>query len=198
MKTLIKLFLIGCLLQPLLTRAGYGDNSFFVTLDPGTTNVTDEALEDARTNIDCQPAGVDKKGHWGGVITGLQLGLSFPKSKFRVDEPVIATIIYRNTRKDYRMPCHWRYGGDLDFGFVIRDANGNRLADSFQPYPAFEKTNVWWTPGTQYIYQSDLTQRFGLSNPGTYTVEVCRRLPNPAYKTEAILFSSKATITISE
>ena len=195
----MKLLLIACLLAPLLARAGYGTNSFFVTLEPKTTNLFSGAIENARTNIECQPAEQDTGGNWGNKFDGLQLSLRFEKSAYRADEQIIATIIYRNTSDNYAMRCRWAYGGDRDFDFAIRDENGNRLRDSFVPqyFPAV--TAIWWPPGTQYIYQSNLTERFGLSKPGTYSVLVGRRLPSPAgVKSVVYLYSAPATITITE
>jgi len=198
MKTLIKLFLVACLWHPLLTRAGYGNNPFFVTLEPGTTNLIAGAIANARTNIECQPEEKDKEGHWGNKVTGLQLSLRFPKSVYQANEPIDATIIYRNTRQDSLMVCRWVYGGDDDFGFVVRDENGNRLRDSFVPYNTSNITSVWWPPGTQYIYQSNLAERFGLTNPGTYSITVYRRLPNTDLKFLEDLYSTAVTITIAE
>lgn len=198
MKTLTTLFLAACLLAPLVARAGYDTNSFFVTLEPGSTNLVPDAIENARNDIKCQLAEQDADGHWGNKIVGLQLSLRFSKSDFQANEPVYATIIYRNTRNDYLLRCYQVYGGDRDFGFLIRDENGNRLRDSSPSQDVSDISSVVWPPGTQYIYQSNLTDRFGLSNPGTYSIVVYRRLPNPDGKGDVVLYSTAATITISE
>jgi hypothetical protein len=198
MKTLIKLFLIAGLLQPLLARAGYGTNDFFVTLEPDSTNLIPGALEAAATSIECQPAEKDADGHWGNKIAGLQLSVRFRKSVYQSGEPVYATIVYRNTRKDDIMRTFPVYGGDHDFGFVIKDEDGNRLKDSFVPWKANENPgyNLEWPGGTQYIYESDLKERFGLTNPGTYSVAVYRKLPNG--KGVIYLYSSEAKVTIAQ
>jgi hypothetical protein len=177
MKKLLKLLLVTSIIATAkIALAGYGTNSFFVTLDPpGSSIVTQEAIENARTNIECQPAENDPAGHWGEKIIGEQLSIRFAKDIFQTNEPVIATIIFRNTRMDRDLNYGFAFGVDLDFQFVVKDENGNSLPDFFIPPERFSHINTEWLPGTQYKYQSNLTKRYGLSKPGTYSVFVRRK-----------------------
>jgi len=68
------------------------------------------------------------------------------------------------------------FGGDLDFQFVVKGEERDRLPDSFAPQRSSLPTTRKWLPGTQYKYQSNLTKRYGLSKPGTYSISVQRRL----------------------
>jgi hypothetical protein len=156
--------------------AGYGTNSFFVTLNEwqgGHPNP--EEIELAKTNIECQPAENDSAGHWGEKIIGEQLSIRFAKDVFQTNESVIAVIIYRHAGTNDNLNCSWMFGGDLDFQFVVKNEDGNSLPDSFAPLMSSLPTTRKWLPGTQYKYQSNLTKRYGLSKPGTYSVSVRRK-----------------------
>jgi hypothetical protein len=155
---------------------GYGTNSFFVTLGERSSVVTPVAIEDAITNVECQPAENDPAGHWGDKIIGEQLSVRFAKDTYQTNEPIIAIIIYRNTRTDHDLNCSWAFGGDLDFQFVVKDKNGKELPDSFVPPERVSPVVSEWLPGTQYKYQSNLAKRYGLSKPETYSISVHRRL----------------------
>ncbi len=155
--------------------AGYGTNSFFVTLDERSSVVTHGAIADAKANVDCQPAESDLAGHWGEKIIGEQLSIRFAKDVFQTNEPVIAAIIYRHAGTNDNLNCSWMFGGDLDFQFVVKDKDGNNLPDSFAPQRSSLPTTRKWLPGTQYKYQSNLTKRYGLSKSGTYSIFVHRK-----------------------
>jgi hypothetical protein len=178
--------------------AGYGTNSFFVTLGERSSVVTPEAIKNAKTNIECQPAENDSTGHWGEKIIGEQLSIRFANDIFQTNESVIAVIIYRNTRTDHDLNCGWAFGGDLDFQFVVKDENGKELPDSFVPQRVSLPTVSAWLPGTQYMYQSNLTKRYGVSKAGTYSITVHRRLRNPMGNGLVDISSGTATIKIIE
>jgi hypothetical protein len=189
-------FIIGTITASRIAFAGYGTNSFFVTLSERSTIVTPEAIADAKTSIECQPTKDDPSGHWGKEITGEQLSIRFADSVFRTNEPVTATIIYRHAGTNDNLNCTWMFGGDLDFRFVVKDESGTTLLDSFEPKRSNLPTTRKWVPGTQYKYQSNLTKRYGLSKPGTYSVSVHRRIRNFDMKL-VDLSSGTATIKIA-
>lgn len=177
--------------------AGYGTNLFFVTLGERSSVVTPEAIEDAKTNIECQPAENDPAGHWGEKIIGEQLSIRFAKDLLLTNESVIATIIYRHAGTNDNLNCSWMFGGDLDFQFVVKDEDGNSLPDSFAPQRSSLPAGARWLPGTQYKYQSNLTKRYGLSKPGVYSISVHRRLSiRDAKGNLEVLSSGIATIKI--
>ncbi len=180
----------------LKANAGYGTNSFFVTLGERQGGPDFEAIELAKTNVECQPADNDPGGHWGERIIGEQLSIRFKKDAFQTNEPVIATIIYRNAGTNdliHGTP----FGGDLDFRIVITDENGRQLPDSFVPGRTMGHGSQWH-PGTQYKCQSNLTHRFGLSKPGTYSISVHRKLRIDNANGWADLASGIVTIKIIE
>ena len=176
---------------------GYGTNSFFVTLGERSSAVTSVAIEDAKTNVECQPTENDSAGHWGEKIIGEQLSIRFAKDTYQTNELIIATIIYRNTRTDHDLNCSWAFGGDLDFQFVVKDKNGKELPDCFVLPERVSPVVTEWLPGTQYKYQSNLTKRYGLSKPETYSISVHRRLSiRDAKGNFEVLSSGTATIKI--
>ena len=172
--------------------AGYGTNSFFITMDYRLT--PQESAEIARTNAECQPAIDDPDGHWGPIIYGCELSIRFEKFTFRTNESVIARIIYRNAGTNF-LNYGTPFGGALDFRFRIRDQDGRELADSFKPARTTGHHGPW-PPGTQYKYECNLTERFGLSKPGVYTILVHRRIRGPAGIIDVA--SGTATIKIVE
>jgi hypothetical protein len=177
-----------------MAHAGYGPNSFFVTIANPLEMKT--SIENARTNIECQPAKDDPNGHWGPIIYGYELSIRFKKFTFHTNEPVIATIIYRNAGTNI-LNHATPFGGDLDFKVAIKNGAGNELDDSFVPARTTGHGGGW-IPGTQYKYESDLTKRYGLSKPGTYSISVHRRLPDPGGSGWVDLSSGAAVIKIEE
>jgi|SRR5208282_34015 len=196
MKIHSKLFLIASILAVTQTVfAGYGTNSFFVTAD-GMWWWTPEKIQAAKTNIECQSAENDSAGHWSPIFYGYQLSIRFSKDVFQTNEPVIATIIFRNAGTN-TLNNFTPYGGDLDFKIVIKDENGKELPDSFVPGRTTGHSSQW-PPGTQYKYESNLTKRYGISKPGTYSVIVQRGFLNPNGNGWLVLSSGTATIKIIE
>ncbi|HTV62336.1 MAG TPA: hypothetical protein VMH30_07185, partial [Verrucomicrobiae bacterium] len=167
--------------------------SFFITVNG--LRRTAESIEDARTNIECQPAKDDPSGHWGPIIHGYELSIRFKQDIFRTNEPVIATVIDRNAGTNI-LNHGSPYGGDLDFSFVIKNEEGDQLIDSFMPTRTTGQ-GEGWIPGTQYKYECNLTKRYGLSVPGRYSISVHRRLPNPDGRGAIDLSSGTATIRIT-
>lgn len=195
MKIYFKLLIISATLFLVKSVfAGYETNSFFVTPNEWSSVVTPDQIEDAKTNIECQPSENDPNGHWGPIYYGYQLSIRLNKDMFQTNEPVIATIIYRNTGTNV-LHHGTPYGGDLDFQIAILDENGRRLPDSFVPQRTTGHGSQW-QPGTQYKCQSNLTQRYGLIRLGTYSVSVHRRLSNPEANGWINLASGTATIKI--
>lgn len=193
---ILNLILLASVIAVPTTFAGYGTNSFFVNMEDGYW--TSEKLANAKTNIECQPAENDQAGHWGKKIIGEQLSIRFAKDVFQTNEPVIATIIYRNTRTDRDLIFNSAFGGDLDFQFVIKDENGKELPDSFVPPARVSPKGSEWLPGTQYKYQSNLTKRYGLSKPGTYSISVHRKIRKDNGNGWSDLASGTATIVIAK
>jgi len=196
MKNHLKTFFIVCVIMATkAVFAGYGTNSFFVTVEDGCW--TPEKLEIAATNAECQPAQNDLAGHWGKEIVGEQLSIRFEKSAFQSNEPVVATIIYRHSGTNDNLNYNRGFGGDLDFQFIIKDENGNELPDSFIPPKRISPSGSRWPPGTQYKFVCDLTKRYGLSQPSKYSIYVRRKLSILDEKGNRInLLSSTATIKI--
>ena len=194
-KVLLLTSIVG-ITEPVL--AGYDTNSFFVTLNERQGgHPAPEQIESAKTNIECQPAESDPAGHWGERIIGAQLSIRFAKDTYQTNEPIIATIIYRNTRTDRDLNYSWAFGGDLDFQFLIKDKNGKTFPDSFVRPERVSPVVTRWPPGTQYKYHSNLTKRYGLSEPGTYSISVQRRLSIHDSKGNwEVLSSGTATIKI--
>jgi len=176
MTTQLKLFLItSTILAAQTAFAGYATNAFFVTLGEGQTSPYVKQVVNAKTDAECQPARIDLAGHWGEEVAGKQLSIRFKKDVYQTNEPVIATIINRHTATNDDLNCSWMFGGDLGFQFVIKDEKGNTLPDSFAPERASLPMERKWLPGTQYKYQSNLSKRYGLAKPGTYSVFVQRK-----------------------
>jgi hypothetical protein len=143
--------------------------------------------------MECQPAEDDPSGHWGAVVCGRELSIRFNENIFQSNEPIVATIIYRNVGTNV-LNNDSPYGGDLDFQFVIQDKDGNQLTDSFTSGRTTGH-GLPWIPGTQYKYKSNVTKRYGLSKAGTYSISVHRKLPNRGGGW-LDLSSGTATITI--
>jgi hypothetical protein len=154
-------------------KAGYGTNSFFVTID--TWGVTPAAIEQAKTNSECRPAEEDAAGHWGRIAEGYQLSIRFEKETFRSGEPVPAKLIFRNASTNYLLYAT-PFGADLDFEIRVVDQNGRRLPDSARPTRTTGR-GTRFVPGTQFEFVSNLMQRYGLAKPGTYSVSVHRKIP---------------------
>ena len=174
MKTsLLYILLVGAIVSPFTLKAGYGTNSFFVTVTG--LGLTPENLEAARTSIECQPAENDLAGNWGAVTEGYQLSLRVNKESFYTNEPVLVTIIFRNASTNF-LPYAEPSGSDLDFSILVADQNGRQLPDAAD----VDRTtghSVRFIPGTQHKFQLDLRKRFEFSKPGVYSVTVRRKIP---------------------
>jgi hypothetical protein len=176
-----------------LVFAGFGTNDFFITLYPHRSVPISEAMEDAKTNVVCRPAELDPTGHWGRGEVGAQLSIRFAKDRYETNEPVIATVIYRNTRTDDNLNLTSAFGDERDFQFVIKGEDEMELPDSFVVPERVSSFSSRWLPGTQYRYESNLTKRYRLSQRGTYSISVRRKIMS---ETNGYVYVSSGTAKV--
>jgi len=152
--------------------AGYGTNSFFITVD--TDGVTPESVTAAKASAECRPAEQDPAGHWGEASEGYQLSVRFPKEVLHQGEDVLAAVLLRNCSTNY-LSYSTEFGDDRDFAFLISSEKGQQLKDTTAPTSIIGH-GTRSVPGTQRKFQVNLTKRYRLSGPGTYRVQVRRRV----------------------
>ena len=181
-----------CLLGLVLcTPLAAQTNRFYVTDEtdaPGQEiPASPKPTAPATASRDSRPATDDPEGNWGSVTEGFQLSIRFGKDTFTNGEPVIASIILRNVSTN-KLWYPVAYGVDRQTTLVLkRDQNvvprrgepklGTSLEARLEAVQAGAEGLCPSWVGTQRRFYLGLNGRFELS-PGTYSVEVRRRVTN--------------------
>lgn len=128
------------------------------------------------TAAEGKPAKKDAAGNWGEIVNGVQLSLRFTNQTFKVGEPVVAAVLWRNRSSD---PIVFSSSEDElhTFDFIIKDRRGKVLQprdkrehSPFSPRSGSSKGRAV-DPGSQLKFEADLTKRFTVK-PGKYRIMV--------------------------
>lgn len=148
------------------------------------------------------PASQDPEGNWGKASEGLQLSIRFEKDSFKSGEPIVGSVLVRNT-SDKSLWYFDFYGAGADSvvcEFIVLDVEKQVVSRS--------QTNRWLNvkdgrnmrievhAGTQRKYPIGIDQRFKMNTPGKYFIQAKKRVPKAGGDGFADITSGEAVITI--
>jgi hypothetical protein len=140
-----------------------------------------------------RPAALDPGGHWGNVVSGLQMSVRLDKKESPVGQPVTVTVIVRNvTTNAIKLFSPTR----ASIGLVVKDSNDVEIPTPQREVSVFGPMEVLLPGHRQIRYQFPLGGYARLTSPGTYTIQAKRRAPETAAGTASSLRSACATIRI--
>ena len=123
------------------------------------------------------------EGNWGQPCEGFQLSLRFDKQIYKEDEPITAIILARNvTNYEIGFTELIRTGGNGPVGFIITNANSQRLVsdwDKTPPSPGhvfFAGHMINIEPKTQWKFYERLDKIYQLER-STYSVQAAIKIP---------------------
>jgi hypothetical protein len=162
-------------------------------LPPSITNFN------AQTNLELMPESMFTNGNWGTEVEGVRVSLRFDKETYRVGEPIIATVIVRNTllRNVTNKIVHTAMTYPLPYS-IINTLNNTQVKKIDPLEPIFGETMTGSLPAGM---QDRLRELFGTKydlRKGTYTVQLTlevRRTDKPGY---AEVKSAPATLKIED
>lgn len=140
-------------------------NYVFLTSHPvGRFNPTNEpALS--------RPAKDDSAGNWGAVSNSMQVSVRFAKKSFRSGEPVVATVLVRNTGEE-AVEFFTTLNPNYDF-VVVLEYNGHELAPKRNlPRAGGAGRTLTLYSKTQHKHEINLDDRFDLTAKGSYSIRI--------------------------
>lgn len=121
------------------------------------------------------PTTNDMAGHWGGVISDAQASIRFPKDIYSLGEPIIATILLRNS-SDKNLTCVATFlsEGPAPFSLIVLDDQRQPL----KPKESIDMGSVTMdstkplnlSAGWQSKFKQRVDSKFDLSKPGKYLI----------------------------
>jgi hypothetical protein len=199
----MKLSCLACLLIATSLSIAAETNKVFVTDDgflfhtkvSGEVIMDPQKVEAAKSSRESLPADQFSEGNWGTVTNGFQLSIRFDKQVYAVGEPVVATVLLRNTTST-TLRYFW-ISSELDspVDFVLTSGAGAIIPPFRNRTEAFNSGNRELAPYTQHKYVSRLNTRFDLSANGKYTV--CARYIL-AFQPDRVAESGKVSVEIKD
>jgi len=110
------------------------------------------------------------EGNWGLITNGFQISLQLGESKFAVGEPIVATMLLRNTTTHalkYRCIAFMGIDGPIDF--VVTTDSGSAVPSTAIKDAITFNGDLTLASHTQHKYRERLDKRFDLTN-GIYNV----------------------------
>ncbi len=130
-----------------------------------------ESPEEASRSKASRPAEEDVEGHWSPVTRGFQLSLRFDNEPHVTGEPVMATLLVRNTTS-HTLYFDTISGNDAPFDFLIVNDQRKLVPPLEKPVEiisgSIKRMDV--DPGMQRRYKVRLDDKFSLDEKGTYAV----------------------------
>ncbi len=139
-------------------------------------------VNDYATKTESLPAKDDPTGNWGSIIEGVQLSIRFTNQVYRVGEPCIATILWRNTTNHTVAFCYSSARPEY-FEFSVTDEKGTVLKSKsdrerslWEPQTGRSSSRAV-EPHSQMKFNIDLDKFFAFK-PGKYRIAARYRFTN--------------------
>jgi hypothetical protein len=181
-------------------RSDADTNEVFLPVDPRVyTSKTAEAAatktqtEAAKSLSESRPAKLDPEGHWGEVISGLQMSIRFDKTIAKPGEAVTVTVILRNTTTN---PITVFSPTQASIGLVVANERKEVLPTPKASWTVSGPMNLLLPGHRQFLYRFKLGEHINLTSEGVYSVYAKRRTPERAGGGPSSLRSASATIRI--
>jgi hypothetical protein len=165
-------------------------NQFYVTdvrlKNFGSFVPTPDQIESARHSKESRPAEHDREGNWGEVTDGFQLSIRLEKKLFTNGEPILASILLRNTSdkvltyyddttKNAVFQIFARKGGQKFYGkYEIKP--GMTFLEQLNHVNRGSQWAAVAGPGTQRKFVVELTNLFDFSTNGEYEVQASQEI----------------------
>ena len=182
MKTFIY-FIFACLLQMAFCANAEETNKYdthVYGMYPGKLPNTEKGEEEqSRESLLAKDF---LEGNWGQPSEGFQLSLRFDKQIYKEGEPITAIVLARNvTNYEIGFVELVRTGGNGPVGFVITNANAQRLVSEWEkplgPGHIFNAGHmVMIEPKTQWKFLERLDKIYQLTR-GSYSVQAAIKIP---------------------
>jgi len=147
----------------------------------GQTSMDPKQVEDAKTSRESLPAEEFPEGNWGKVQDGFQLSLRFDKPKYKVGEPITATILLRNiTNRTLMYQASFIAGKSSPIGLAVTDHQSNLVRPTSDIIRVISSHEKKLYPNTQHKYQERLNAMYNLTTNGTYSVYAQTKIACPS------------------
>lgn len=168
-----------------------------------------------QNNWTLNPPPLFPTNEWGAVTNDCQIGLRFPKLKYEVGEQILAAVILRNVG-DSQLG-HIFYGPGANYEVIVKNSDDRSVPYTDSWARIVNSAGVGAVGGSahseevaphqqQRPFWVDVTERYKMSQPGTYTVTVkertgiTRAASQEAHATNLVttvdIFSNPVTITV--
>jgi hypothetical protein len=115
---------------------------------------------------------------WGDPAEGFQIALGFEKRNFHKDEPVITTVVIKNTTDAVRQLHTWYPTPEWDYSFIVTRNWNEAVAKIPRQGPG--GSSLGTVPLGAHVSETNrgrLDLDFDFSAPGTYAVTASRQVP---------------------
>jgi len=159
-------------------RSWSSETNTYTTLGPTElfSSVPAQNVTPSNQPEDSLPAIRDPKGNWGEISEGLQLSIRFEKASFKSGEPIVGSVLVRNTSEKPLWYSDF-YGVGIDSvvcEFLVLDESKQAVPrNQTSPFGMIDGSSksMEINVGTQRKYPIRIDQRFKINAPGKYFIQ---------------------------